>query len=132
MTWCILCNVSIAYWIFKGDIETKKEINTENFYYKFFDFLAHGIIPLIMIFDLSKYPFTYFEIIYPVILSLFWFFFVMIPWYIITNTHVYPFLNNKVPISKKIKIMSFVLFNTYLSGLFGLFLNRIIAIMFST
>ena len=123
-TWSILCNVSIGYWLFKGDI-INKDIDSDKLYYKLFEYIAHGVIPFIMLFDLVNYPFYFYDIIYPILLSLFWLIGVMYPWYMITNKPVYPFLHKNVSIMIKLKIIGFILLNTFLSGLIGSYISNL-------
>ena len=122
-TWSILCNVSVGYWLFKGNI-INKDIDSDKLYYILFEYIAHGVIPLIMLFELVNYPFYLPDLIYPIILSGFWLIGIMVPWYKFTNEPVYPFLHKSVSIMVKIKIIGFIFLNTILSGLIGSFISQ--------
>ena len=67
-TWCISCNASIGYWIFRKDI-LSNNINKNTLRYKIFDYIAHGAIPVIMSLDLKNLEYNLYEIIYPILLS---------------------------------------------------------------
>lgn len=98
-TWCISCNASIGYWIFRNDISNDIDKNTLR--YEVFQIIAHGIIPTIMVLDVNNLKYNLYDIIYPLLLSILWLFIIIIPWYIITNNPVYSFLHKNVPLKKK-------------------------------
>ena len=73
-----------------------------------------------MYFRESNYFYTINDIKYPIILSLIWLIFIMESYYYITGEPVYPFLDKKVDIFKKIKIIFFLLLNSILWGFIGI------------
>tara|TARA_B100001173_G_C15863449_1_gene494045 strand:- start:158 stop:781 length:624 start_codon:yes stop_codon:yes gene_type:complete len=130
-TWCISCNASIGYWIFRGDI-LSKDINKNTLRYKVFDSIAHGVIPTIMILDVNNLQYNLYDIIYPLLLSILWLIAVIMPWYMITNDPVYPFLHKDVPLRKKLSICGFMFLNTIFIGFVGkliIFINNNILLL---
>ena len=123
-TWCILCNVSLGSWIFKKKLTTH-EPNCDTIIYKLTEFLTHGAIPIIMLFDLPNYSFELIHLIYPIIFSFCWLTFIIMPWYYITGDSVYPFLQKDVPLYFKISIMSNIMLINLISGYIGFLICNI-------
>ena len=125
ITWCILSNVSIGYWLLRNNID-----NTEYIWNKYHDILSniisHGGLWFIFLLDLHNNPFYIYDICYPIIFSLMWLFFIIVPWYMFTNDSVYPFLNTNIPIKKKLSIFSVILGINIITGLIGSFISNII------
>ena len=122
-TWCIQCNASIAYWVLKKNI-VSKEINSDTFLYKFSEFMCHGGILLLMIFDLNKYKFEFINVTYPIYLSIIWLFFIILPWYYFTGDSVYPFLDKKESLISKFLIFFNILIINITSAYVGFYLSN--------
>ena len=118
-TWVVLCNTSIGYWLFKKELESNQSPDSDKLYYKICDFITHGGLNILIYFRDSNYFYTINDIIYPIILSLLWLVFIMEPFYYITGEPVYPFLDKKVDIFKKISIIFFLLLNSIVCGFIG-------------
>ena len=130
-TWCISCNASIGYWIFRGDI-VLNDINKNTLRYNVFQIIAHGAIPSIMVLDINNLKYNLYDIIYPLLLSILWLIFIIIPWYIITNNPTYPFLHKDVPLRKKLSICGFMFLNIIFVGFIGkliIFINSNILLL---
>ena len=101
-----------------------REPDSDTIFYKFTEFMTHGGIPILMVFDLYRYPYTIANIIYPITFSIMWLTLVILPWYYITGDPVYPFLHKDVPLYFKLSIISNILLINLISGYIGYFISN--------
>lgn len=118
-TWVVLCNTTIGYWIFKKELESNELPDNNKLYYKVCNFIGHGGINILMYFRPTNYTYNFSDIIYPLVLSFFWLIFVMQIFYYISGEPVYPFLDKKVEITFKIKIILILCINSLIMGFIG-------------
>ena len=119
-TWVVLCNTTIGYWLFKKELESDELPDKNKLYYKIGNFLGHGGINILMYFRPTNYTYYFSDIIYPLILSFFWLIFVMQIFYYISGEPVYPFLDQTVEITKKVKIILLLFINSLIMGFIGI------------
>ena len=107
--WCINFTISLAYWSLNMYIVDNNKPESNTVLYKCTDILSHGGINFLTIFTLLDNNINYYNIIYTMLLSAFWFIFILIPWKHYTNDNIYVFLNDTYsPIFKSIIIFTII------------------------
>ena len=107
--WCINFTISLAYWSLNMYIVDNNKPKSDTILYKSTDILCHGGINLLTTFTLLDNNINYYNIFYTMLLSAFWFIFILIPWKHYTNDNIYVFLNDTYsPIFKSIIIFTII------------------------
>ena len=97
-TYCILFSNTFGYWLVEYPKNRSKSIKTGFI----LDVIGHGP-PLLIFLEITDFIITDFkDIIYPILLSIFWLSFVWYPWYKITGNTVYSSLSDDLSIQKKL------------------------------
>lgn len=89
--WCMNFIVSISYWFLKIYIINNNKPKSNTFLYKLSDILCHGGISFLTTFTLLDNKINYFNLIYTITLSIFWFLCILTPWCYFTNDNIHIF-----------------------------------------
>ena len=126
--WCMNFIVSISYWFLKIYIINNNKPKSNTFLYKLSDILCHGGISFLTTFTLLDNKINYFNLIYTITLSIFWFLCILTPWCYFTNDNIYIFLNNDFSFIFKCCIILIILFMHFISCFSDIFISNYILI----
>lgn len=124
--WCINFTISLVYWSLNIYIVDNNKPESNTILYKSTDILCHGGINLLSTFTLLDNNINCNNIFYTMLLSAFWFIFILIPWRHYTNDNIYVFLNNEFSQMFKSIIIFSVIFIHIVSNLIAIFISNYI------
>lgn len=124
--WCINFTISLVYWSLNMYIVDNNIPESNTVLYKCTDILSHGGINCLTIFTLLDNNINYYNIIYTILLSAFWFIFIFVPWKHFTNDNIYVFLNNEFSLMFKSIVIFSVIFTHIVSNVIAIFISNYI------
>ncbi len=123
LVWCILCNVTIGYWLLiKHSDNNMPKYNV--IFYNISNFMHHGGLLLLFSPSILYNPFSICSIYLSIIFSLGWLLFIILPWYYFTGDSVYTFLDKNIEIYIKMNCFLIMLFINIFTGILGSFISN--------